>query len=117
MGFSHSTYFAYGMPVETDAPTWAEEDRITKALADHPDRPQFPKVRTLSAGDYDRDRLFLVTECKEIALGGFAHVIPQARTVEQAAEWTRQLTAAARVLGIPPEQRSEPGWLCIPDVS
>lgn len=117
MGFSHSTYFAYGMHVETDAPTWAEEERITKALAEHPNRSQFPKVGTLSAGDYDRDRLFLVTECKEIALGGFAHVTPQARTVAQAAEWARQLTAAAEALGIAPEQRSEPGWLSIPDVS
>lgn len=118
MGFSHSTYFAYGVHVESSN-EYADRraDRIGKALTEHPDRTRFPDVGTLTAGDYDDNHLFLVTECAEIPLGGFAHVIPQAHTVEQAAEWTRQLTEAANVLGIPPEQRSEAGWLCIPDVS
>ncbi|MER7726411.1 hypothetical protein [Streptomyces sp. NPDC096323] len=118
MGFDHSTYFAYGVHVESpDEYAQPRADRINKALTEHPDRHQFPNVGTLTAGDYDADMLFLVTECKETALGTFAHVTPQTRTVEQAAEWTRQLTAAAAALGIPSADHSEAGWLSIPDVS
>jgi hypothetical protein len=115
MGFHHSTYFAYGVHVNTPGHVWAEAEEHGKALGHH--KEQCPDVGTLTAGGYDDDGLFLVTQSDEISLGEYAHVTPDTHPAEQLADWNRQLTAAADLLGIPADQLSAPGWFCVPDVS
>ncbi|WP_031514806.1 hypothetical protein [Streptomyces sp. NRRL F-5123] len=113
MGFSRSTYFAYGLRINTDQYAWVEsehaEAELPKIKADCPD------VGHLSAGDYDRDMFFLVTKCNEVDLGEYEHVTPQSATAEQLADWDRQLVAAAMALGY--KDTSAPGWLVVPDCS
>ncbi|WP_329622944.1 hypothetical protein OG357_23045 [Streptomyces sp. NBC_01255] len=114
MGYYHSTYFAYGLHIPLDAHPWTETDRIDTALATVKD--QCPEVGHLTAGDYDRDRLFLVTKSDEIALGKYGRVMPS--TPEQRADWDRQLRTAVDHLGYGHlRDLAEPTWLCIPDLS
>jgi hypothetical protein len=115
MGFHHSTYFAYGVHVDTPGRVWEESEEHDKALAQH--KAQCPDVGTLTAGGYDDDGLFLVTQSDEIKLGEYAHVTPDTHPAEQLADWNRQLTEAADLLGIPADQLSDPGWFCVPDMS
>ncbi|MFH9430257.1 hypothetical protein ACH4JZ_18440 [Streptomyces sp. NPDC017615] len=117
MGFHHSTYFAYGVHVEIPEDEYApaRAERINEQLLAAAER--CPDVGTLTAGAYDADRLFLATHCDEVKLGYFAHVTPEAFPPEQVANWTHQLAQAVHALGIPPEQHSAPGWICVPDMA
>ncbi|MYY08811.1 hypothetical protein GT204_07815 [Streptomyces sp. SID4919] len=112
MGFHHSTYFAYGTHIPTSH-AWDEADRIDTVLARVWDI--CPAVGHLTAGDYDRDRLFLVTHSTEVSLGAYEHVTPDAYPPEQIADWTRQIAAAADALGY--TALAAPGWLVVPDLS
>ncbi|WP_424862121.1 hypothetical protein [Streptomyces sp. MMS24-I29] len=114
MGFHHSTYFAYGLRIPTAAHPWAETDRIDTALA----TVKFlcPDVGHLTAGAYDRDMLFLVTECDEVGLGTYGRATTA--TAEQRADWDRQLAQAVDHLGYGHiRDLDAPGWICVPDVS
>jgi hypothetical protein len=114
MGMYHSTYFAYGLHIPTDAHPRTETDRIDAALATVKNR--CPDVGHLTAGDYDRDMLFLVTESDEISLGQYGHGLEA--TPEQIANWGHQLAFAVHHLGYDqlPGLKA-PDWLCIPDLS
>ena len=114
MGYYHSTYFAYGLRIPIDAHPWTETDRIDTELAEIKDVA--PDVGHLTAGDYDRDMLFLVTQCDEIALGKYGRATDA--TPEQRADWDRQLANAVDHLGYGHLRDLEaPGWLSIPDLS
>ncbi|MFD8075847.1 hypothetical protein ACFV3E_24720 [Streptomyces sp. NPDC059718] len=113
MGMSHATYFAYGIHVTTDRYPWEESEHADEELPKIKDH--CPDVRTLSAGDYDRDFFFLVTKSHEVKLGTFEHITPQTATPFQIANWDRQLLAAAIALGY--TSTSAPGWLAVPDCS
>ncbi|MFJ2909378.1 hypothetical protein ACIO8F_08070 [Streptomyces sp. NPDC087228] len=114
MGMYHSTYFAYGLHIPTDAHPWEETDRIDTELAAVKNR--CPDVGHLTAGGYDRDMLFLVTECDEISLGKYGRATTA--TAEQRADWDRQLANAVEHLGYGHIRDLEaPGWLSVPDVS
>ncbi|APY88207.1 hypothetical protein DCW30_05690 [Streptomyces alfalfae] len=116
MGYYHSAYFAYGIhiPVDNQAAAWAESERLDKELKKHKQR--CPDVGHLSAGDYDHDRLFLVTKSDEIPLGQYGRA--STTTPEQRANWNLQLANAVHALGYSDIPDLEaPGWLCIPDLS
>jgi hypothetical protein len=113
MGFSRSTYFAYGIHVTTEDHAWHEADHADAELPKIKDA--CPDVRHLTAGDYDRDMFFLVTRSRVLEPGEFEHITPQAASAEQIADWDRQLIAAAMALGY--RATSAPGWLVVPDCS
>ncbi|MFE6225445.1 hypothetical protein [Streptomyces sp. NPDC057854] len=114
MGYYHSTYFAYGLRIPTEAHPWHEADRIDTVLATVKDR--CPNVSHLQAGDYDRDMLFLVTQANEIPLGQYGRAT--LATAEQRANWDTQLANAIHALGYAQHPDLEaPGWICIPDLS
>lgn len=113
MGFSRSTYFAYGARITTDQYAWQEAEHIEAELPKY--NAACPDVGHLTAGDYDADMVFLVTQSREVELGEYEHVTPQTATPEQIADWDRQLIAAAMALGY--EDMSAPGWLVVPDCS
>lgn len=113
MGMYHSTYFAYGIHIPLNGHAWEESERADVSLQRV--KAECPDVGHLSAGDYDRDMFFLVTQCDSVDLGQFRHVNPQSADADQLADWNRQLAAAARALGH--DKTGEPGWLTVPDVS
>lgn len=113
MGFSRSTYFAYGIRINTDQYAWEEADHAETELPKI--KSACPDLGHLSAGDYDQDDFFLVTRCNTVELGTFIHVTPQTATPERIADWDRQLIAAAMALGY--TDTSAPGWLVVPDCS
>lgn len=116
MGMDHSTYFAYGVHIPISEYAWEETERLDKELT--PLADQCPDVGYLTAGDYDADRLFLVTKSDEVKLGTFEHVTPNTVTPEQIADWNRQLATAVHALGYADlPDLDAPGWLCVPDVS
>ncbi|MCL7377439.1 hypothetical protein [Streptomyces sp. 35G-GA-8] len=99
MGMYHSTYFAYGFQIpQTD-----------------PDRLEDLELGYLLAGDYDRDMVFLVTQCVEVRLGTYKTVRPHDATQGQYEDWDEQLRAAAETLAVTPI--TEPGWIVVPDLS
>ncbi|MFE2930654.1 hypothetical protein [Streptomyces sp. NPDC059278] len=114
MGYYQSAYFAYGLRLPTDGPSWEETDRIDAELAQVKER--CPDVGHLSAGDYDHDMVFLVTKCDEVSLGTYgrgSEVSPEER-----AAWDAQLANAVHALGYADRPELEaPGWLCVPDLS
>ncbi|WP_405794076.1 hypothetical protein [Streptomyces sp. NBC_01506] len=113
MGMYHSTYFAYGIHVVTDQHGWQASEHAETELPKVKDR--CPNVGYLTAGNYDEDMLFLVTESTEVDLGKFEHVTPARVSAEQQADWDRQLAEAARALGY--GEFSSAGWLVVPDLS
>ncbi|MFF1686062.1 hypothetical protein [Streptomyces sp. NPDC058254] len=114
MGYYHSTYFAYGLRIPVDAHPWAETDRIDEELKAV--RDQCPDVGHLTAGDYDRDMLFLVTKSNRVDLGEYGRA--SSATPEQRADWGRQLANAVDHLGYGHiRDLDAPSWLCIPDLS
>lgn len=117
MGFSRSTYFGYGVHVQLveGRHAWAEAEHCEEQIPQH--KAQIPDVGHLTAGDYDNDQLFLMTECAEVEYGEWQHVTPQSHTAEQLAAWDRQLSDAVDLLGYGNRAVSAPGWLCIPDLS
>lgn len=103
MGIYYSAYFAYGFEIPATDP-----DALDTALTGCP-------VGYMHAGNYDRDRTFLVTSCMEVSIGDFRKVTPEAVTPEGLEQWNRELTEAAARLGV--HTGFEPGWLVIPDLS
>ncbi|MFG2225356.1 hypothetical protein [Streptomyces sp. NPDC048644] len=114
MGYYHSSYFAYGLRIPTDAHLWDETDRIDRVLATIKDR--CPNVGHLTAGAYDDDMLFLVAECNAVSLGEYGRAA--SATAEQRASWDHQLAHAVHHLGYGSISGLEaPGWLCVPDLA
>jgi hypothetical protein len=113
MGYYQSAYFAYGLRIPVDGPAWQESDRLDAELQKLKDR--CPEVGYLTAGDYDRDMVFLVTKSDEISLGKYGR--GSETTPEQRASWDAQLAHAVHALGLADADLEPPGWLCIPDLS
>ena len=104
MGMRHSTYFAYGFQIpDTDSDVLEEALKGTTG------------VGYLHAGDYDRDKTFLTTQCIEVDLGDHRKVKPESFTAPEIAEWNAALTEAAARLGV--QTGFEPGWFVAPDLS
>ncbi|MGW9299399.1 hypothetical protein ACWHA3_01050 [Streptomyces cyaneofuscatus] len=103
MGMYHSTYFAYGFQIpDTDSGVLEDTD-----LGEG--------VGFLQAGNYDRDRTFLVTECAEVRLGDHRKVKPESFQAAAIEKWNAALTEAAARLGV--FTGFEPGWIVVPDMS
>lgn len=124
MGFSHATYFGYGVhvPVELykgeSAHAWHESERIDEGGLLR--GPGVERVGHLTAGSYDNDELFLVAsdvdDEHEVGLG--SHIVLHPHTKAHSLPvWDEQLRVAWERCGYPPEQFPEPGWLVVPDMS
>lgn len=120
MGFDNSTYHFYGLHVPSEL--WTEytasqegekTDAVIRALREH-----MPNVAWLSAGDYDRDHLFLVIDqpgvSSEVRLGTFRLVTGDQLTN---CNWDKQLRYLADAMGYGSANVGQPGWIICPDVS
>lgn len=118
MGMIQSAYYFYGVHIPTHEWTdqWvdAESERLDPVIRAVKDLA--PDVRHLTAGDYDRDMLFLVIHrpgfLTEIPLGEFAKIVPEK---SRDLGWDAQLTAVVKAMGYRDVDR--PGWIFLPDVS
>lgn len=95
-----SAYLAYGFEIPA-----TDEDALDAALGGFDG-----DVGHLSAGAYDRERLYLVTACHEAELGSPESVALNL-SAEQRADWDRQLEAALNALDLP--AGAKPAWLLI----
>lgn len=121
MGFSHSTYHFYGVHVpreqyHTDHP-WRETEFIDATIKHTPELAG-SDVGHITAGDYDRDELFLCvvpddTSC-EVALGSFA-VTSHHLYGKDLPAWDRQLLLLIEALGY--KDVGALGWHVVPDIS
>lgn len=117
MGMSTSAYHFYGVNVPADQwlERWAsaEGERLDVAISAVKD--QAPEVGWLSAGDYDRDMLFLCIRQEgvsaEVPLGEF--LVGGSRAEDLG--WDAQLLAVVQSMGY--RQTGIPGWITVPDVS
>lgn len=92
-----TAYLAYGFEIPQQ-----DLDAIDLAL-----KPLDSEVGHLSAGPYDRDRLYLVTACHDAELGS-PEVVGLSLGLEQRADWDRQLLAALAALGL--SMSIQPAW-------
>lgn len=120
MGMSTSAYHFYGMHVPQGQWTLGHIsaemdmiDRVIKAV-----KQDAPDVCHISAGDYDRDMLFLAIDeedvSSEVKLGQFRLVTDQN---VQNPWWNDQLATVAHAMGYESGCTGEPGWITVPDVS
>lgn len=117
MGFSHSTYQGFGMHVpkaQYQSGHIQSEGQWLDAVIRHTPDLDNRLLGHLSAGDYDKDELFLIAsepdEDLEVSLGSF--MVTSEVDVEGRAEALKALAEAAGYSGL-----AEPGWLIIPDCS
>ncbi|MGW4388228.1 hypothetical protein [Streptomyces sp. NPDC004685] len=114
MGMYHSAYFAYGLRIPIEGHAWEEAERLDPELQKLKER--CPDVGYLTAGDYDRDMVFLTAQCTEVELGEYGRA--SLATREQCAAWDAQLANAVHDLGYADRPGLEaPGWICVPDLS
>lgn len=116
MGFSHSTYLAYGVRIE-DTPSWVMEE---KKLNEHPPAEgeremSNDRVGFLHAGDYDEDMTFLVTYCESVNLGSYYRVPDPLDDAAKRALWDENIAWAVKHNGFLPA--GEPVWFVVPDCS
>lgn len=104
MGMYHSAYFAYGVRIPDGADIEELEDGLRGG-----------SVGYLTAGNYDRDMAFLVTECSSVDLGEFKSVFPESFLRAERDGWDAALRKAAEQLGVTP--LTEPAWFFVPDLS
>lgn len=117
MGMEHSTYHAFGVHVPAEQYQTGHiqsECEWLDAVIKHTEGLDNRLLGHLSAGDYDRDQLFLVAsetdESLEVSLGSF--MVLSEVDVTGRAEAIKALAAAAGYTGL-----SEPGWIVVPDCS
>lgn len=120
MGMYQSTYHAFGVHVprylyEPGGP-WTETERLDELIAEL--GLGDTGLGHLTAGNYDRDELFLVVvrdgEDCEVKLGSFAIRRPKPFTHNQDPR-PGLIARLAEAAGY--GDLGEPGWLVIPDVS
>jgi hypothetical protein len=104
MGMYYEAYFAYGVRIPDDTDLDALEEKLRGS-----------GVGYLHAGHYDRDMVFLTTECKSADLGSFEVVRPNSFSGEAFAAWDEALRDAAERLGVTPV--TEPAFFVVPDLS
>lgn len=117
MGMSTSAYHFYGVNIPADQwlERWAGAEGELIDVAINAVKADAPDVGYITAGDYDRDMLFLCIRqggSVEVELGTFKVVRPSALPDPG---WDAQLLAVVQSLGY--QQTSEPGWITVPDVS
>lgn len=112
MGYTKSTYFAFGAKIAEDAFSVDREEFEHGGLW----YPTFVSydVCHLSAGNYDEDKLFLTTYCKEVYLGEYFRVDPFSLGYQER-DWKHNLQMVADEIGM--ELLEEPAWFCIPDLA
>jgi hypothetical protein len=120
MGMIYSTYHFYGAHVPADEwycdHAWFEADRLRGVLKSLGLKDSTASLGVLTAGNYDRDMLFLIIRIKELSpvvqLGEFRlsqqlPVLPQ---------WDRALSLAATAADYDPSKLVF-GWVTVPDCS
>ncbi|MFJ4682002.1 hypothetical protein [Streptomyces sp. NPDC088789] len=107
MGMHHSAYLAYGFQIPDTDP-----DAVEEALKDQPENT---RVGYVHAGDYDRDKTYLVTEFHDVDLGDHKVITPESFQRYEIPAWNAALHEAAVKLGH--GDHPHPGWLLIPDLS
>lgn len=118
MGMTTSARYFYGVHIPTHewANQWANAegerlDPVIRAVRD-----LAPNVMHLTAGDYDRDMLFLVIHrpgfLTEIPVGEFAKIVPEK---SRDLGWDAQIAAVVQAMGYSDVDR--PGWIFLPDIS
>lgn len=117
MGFSHSTYYGFGVHVPQDQYRTGHiqpECEWLDAVINHTEGLDGQLLGHLSAGEYDQDELFLIAsgpgEYVEVTLGTFM-VLAEVDVTGRAGA-VKALAEAAGYSGL-----AEPGWLVIPDCS
>ena len=118
----HSTYHAFGVHVPEDKFVTMhayQETEWLDGLINHTTALRGTGVGHLSAGNYDRDMLFLVVvpedESCQVDLGEFKLSPAMPLDFEQIEEWTSLIQQLAELAGY--GDLGTPGWLTIPDVS
>jgi hypothetical protein len=117
MGFSHSTYHGFGVHVPREQYQTGHiqsEEEWLDAVINHTEGLDGQLLGHLSAGQYDRDELFLIAsgpgETLEVELGSF--MVLSEVDVTGRAEAIKALAEAAGYTSL-----AEPGWLIVPDCS
>lgn len=120
MGFSHSTYHFYGVHVPREHYHTDHQQReceFIDATIKHTPELAGSDVGHITAGDYDRDELFLCVvpegDYVEVDLGGF-RVCPVIPT-EEVTGWYVQLNLLIEALGY--KDVGQIGWYVVPDIS
>jgi hypothetical protein len=118
MGSTQSTYCFFGLHVPEDQYQTDHQQRETEyidAMIRHTPKLQGRGLGHVTAGDYDRDMLFLAVTDKdwriEVPLGEF-HVFDR-RSYRP--EWAHALAELVNALGYNPP--GPPGWVVVPDCS
>lgn len=109
MSIWFTAYAAYGFPLPDE---FTDEEAIGQQITELEWRAE--GVGTLSAGPYDRNRLYLVTECVEADLNDGAEPIPL-KPVDP--NWNHALLAVAAAMRLDLAALPAPCWLLIPDQS
>lgn len=120
MGFVHGTYHFYGAHVPrewwSETHPWDEATRVTSLVQDLGVGDKSVQLGALSAGDYDRDMLFLTVRVNglslQVGLGEF-RLSPQLPVQHQ---WDTALRILAAEAGYPPG-KLVCGWITVPDCS
>jgi len=117
MGFSHSTYHAFGVHVprgQYQTGHLNSECEWVDAVIRHTEGLDNRLLGHLPAGDYDRDQLFLVAsepgEKLQVELGSF-RVLSEVDVTGRAEAIKALAEAAGYTI------TAEPGWLVVPDCS
>lgn len=109
MGLQHTTSVGYGFEI----PVTVDFDRLDAVLADQPDGERLGRVHHTYLGDFDR--LFLLTESKEVEACDFARITAADFTRYEIPVWNTVLHDLAVRLGH--ELHPEPAWLVLHDHS
>jgi hypothetical protein len=120
MGFSYGAYFVYGVHVPADRfpdrHVWAEAERLDGVIRELGHLTNSFGLSHLTAGDYDRDMLFLCIDIpgvdSEVSLGSFSRAMPTAAVPKV---WDDALKLLARAAGY--GDLGEPAWTVVPDCS
>lgn len=121
MGMSHAAYLVYGVhvPAEkfTEGHLYSETDKLDSLINETPGMDA-AGVGHLTAGNYDRDHLFLAVTPEdwdaEVELGTF-RVIRADTFAEHRLLWDEHLDHLAALAGY--EGLERPGWIVVPDES
>ena len=127
MGYSHSTYHFYGVHVPKDQYETDHIGRETEwldAVIGSVATPYDASLGHITAGNYDRDELFLVAGPRfdpndesthiEVRLGSWRRV-DQARFQKDVAIWDDLLSKVVSAAGY--TGLDKPGWIVVPDLS
>lgn len=122
----YSAYVAYGVhipvnPYRSDDTGLFPDEQVDKALSVPTVKAACPDVGHIQAGDYDRDRFFLVTKCEEAEPGSYTRIGRDTlgrSTSDDELSWDRQILHLIEIMGWSGlADGFEPGWFVISDCS